>query len=115
MAAQEVVTKGIRNGVTILNLFGDVTPMSERPVLALYEQETQAGAKKILLNFSNAKYINSGGIAIIISMVSEGRKNDQQIGVCSLTPHFQKIFEMIGLLDYVALYQNEEEAIRTMS
>lgn len=111
---QNVVSSEVKNGITTFSLYGDVTPLSEKPVLDLYEKVSAEGVQKILLDFSKAKYINSGGIAIIISMVAEARKKNQKVGVCSLSDHFQKIFDMIGLTDYVEMYQTEEEALEAL-
>ncbi|MCX6137759.1 MAG: STAS domain-containing protein [Ignavibacteriales bacterium] len=102
------------NGVGIINLMGDVTPFSEKEVMDIYEQLTRENYGNILLNFAEAAYINSGGIAIIISIVTEGRKKNQTIAVCSLTPHFQKIFDMIGLTEYVTLHPTQDAALSSM-
>lgn len=111
MAQKEFVESRVANGIGIITLLGDVTPFSEKPVIETYERLSSEKREKILLDFSNASYINSGGIAIIISMVTEARKKNQQIGVCSLTPHFQKIFDMIGLTDYITLFPTQEKAL----
>ena len=110
MPQKEFVRSSTSDGIGVITLLGDVTPFSEKAVLETYESLTLSKHDKILLDFSSASYINSGGIAIIISMVTEARKRKQVIGVCSLTPHFQKIFDMIGLTDYIRLFPTQEKA-----
>jgi anti-anti-sigma factor len=114
METKEMVSTEIKNGVVVLSMYGDVTPFSEKAVMEAYEKNTSVSTLKILLDFSKAKYINSGGIAIIISLVSEARKKNQKVGVCSLTSHFEKIFDMIGLTDYVEMYKTEDEALKAL-
>ncbi|MCK9408037.1 MAG: STAS domain-containing protein [Bacteroidetes bacterium] len=114
METKEMVTTEMKNGIVVLNMHGDVTPFSEKAVMDAYEKHSAGETQKILINFSNAKYINSGGIAIIISLVSEARKKNQKVGVCCLTPHFVKIFDMIGLSDYVEMYETDVEALQLL-
>lgn len=114
MPQKEFVRSSTSNGIGVITLLGDVTPFSEKPVIETYEKLTNEKHNKILLDFSNASFINSGGIAIIISMVTEARKRKQKIGVCSLSPHFQKIFDMIGLTDYVELFPTQEKAFESL-
>ena len=114
MTQKEFARNTSVNGVGIISLMGDVTPFSEKEVMDIYEQLTRENFGNILLNFSGASYINSGGIAIIISLVTEGRKKKQTIAVCSLTSHFQKIFDMIGLTEYVTLYPTQDTALSSM-
>jgi len=77
-----------------------------------YDSLRKAGATKFLFRFARGCYINSAGIAIIILIVSEARKNKQKVGAVGLSSHFQKIFEMIGLTDYIQIFQSDEEAFK---
>jgi anti-sigma B factor antagonist len=66
------------------------------------------------LKFNEATYINSSGLAIVINLVSEGKKKKQKIAASGLSNHFQKVFDMIGLTDYMDIYATEEEAIKKL-
>ncbi|MDQ1451538.1 MAG: anti-sigma factor antagonist, partial [Acidobacteriaceae bacterium] len=55
-------------------------------------------------------YINSSGIALVIQMLMEANKNSQKIAAFGLTPHFQKVFTMVGITKYAALYKDEAAA-----
>src|ERR1051326_6536700 len=92
-----------RDGVAIIDLVGDVTT---------YAQETNQGAKYILMNFRQNDYINSAGIAILIGIVTEVNRSNQKLAVSGLSQHFQKIFRMVGLAQYADIYQDEDEAIK---
>jgi len=43
--------------------------------------------------------------------VTEVNQNGQRLAVSGLSPHFQKIFRMVGLAQYAEIYQTEDEAI----
>jgi anti-anti-sigma regulatory factor len=55
-------------------------------------------------------YINSSGIALVIQMLMEANKNSQKIAAFGLTPHFQKVFTMVGITKYASLYPDEAAA-----
>jgi anti-anti-sigma factor len=109
-SAQEVSIRS-SGDVSIIDIKGDVTAPTGQPVEDAYQQITAAGAKKILLVFASDCYINSGGIAILIGILSESKKKDQAIRMAGLSPHFQKIFAMVGLTKYAQIRPSEESAL----
>jgi anti-sigma B factor antagonist len=55
-------------------------------------------------------YINSSGIALVIQMLLEAYKSGQKIAAFGLTPHFQKVFTMVGITKYASLFPDENAA-----
>lgn len=106
----EVSTR-VKGDISVIDMKGDVTALTGQAIEDAYQQTTAAGSKKILLVFSKESYINSGGIATLIGMVSESRKKGQVIRVTGLSEHFQKIFDMVGLTKYIQIFQSEEAAL----
>ncbi len=101
-----------KDDVSILNIKGDVTVISGETIEEAYQKVNTNGAKKILLYFDKDGYINSGGIAILIGIASESRKNEQKIRITGLSAHFQKIFDMVGLTKYTEIFPTEELALK---
>jgi anti-sigma B factor antagonist len=81
-------------------------------VLGTYEGVTKS--RPVLIDFSKVDYINSSGIALVIQMLMEASKADQRIAAFGLTPHFQKVFTMVGITKYAALHRDEATAIASM-
>lgn len=100
-----------RDGVAIIDLFGDVTTFAEEKINGAYREVTNKGARFVLLNFRQNDYINSAGIAILIGIVTEVNRNSQKLAVSGLSQHFQKIFRMVGLAQYAEIYQDEDDAL----
>ncbi len=113
---EDELTVNIRyhDGVAIIDLLGDVTTFAEEKINNAYRQVTSKGERFILLNFRQNDYINSAGIAILIGIVTEVNQNGQKLAMSGLSPHFQKIFRMVGLAQYAEIYQTEEEALRAL-
>ena len=104
-----------RDAVTIMDIQGDVTAFSEPFLNEAYQNASGQGAQKILLKFDSNAYINSGGIAVLIQVLAQTRKNDQQIGIAGISDHFKKIFHMVGITKFAKIYESLEDALKEMS
>lgn len=108
--AIEVSTR-LKGSVSVLDMRGDVTALAAQPIEEAYRGVTAAGAKKILLVFAPDCYINSGGIAVLIGILGESKRQGQAVAMAGLTPHFQKVFAMVGLTKYAQIHRSEQEAL----
>ena len=111
MAQSESINVRQHGDVSIVDIKGDVTSTTAQPLEDAYRDITAAGTKKLLLVFSSDCYINSGGIAILIGILSESRKKDQKIRMTGLSAHFQKIFAMVGLTKYAQIVPSQDSAL----
>jgi anti-anti-sigma factor len=96
--------------LVVLDLSGEVTTFAQEPLMRAYREASERGAENILLNLSAVDYLNSAGIAAIIGIISEARKADQRVLLTGLTPHYQTVFDMMGLTTYAPLFESEEAA-----
>ena len=78
---------------------------------AAHREVTSAGITKIVISFQPDAYINSGGIAVIINLAIVASKAGQKIRLAQPSEHFQKIFTMVGLRQYVEIFSNEADAV----
>ena len=96
--------------LTVIDLAGEVTARAEAALTGAYRQATARGARHILLNFRDVDYINSTGIAVVIGLLTDARGADRVLMVTGLTPHYTKIFRMMGLAQYAPIHESEEAA-----
>lgn len=94
----------------ILRFQGDITSASKDAVLGMYERHSGDAIRNILLDFSKVPYLNSSGIALIIQLLMAAARSGQMVHTFGLTPHFQKVFTMIGLAKYTTIHQDEAAA-----
>jgi anti-anti-sigma factor len=95
--------------ITVLRFSGDITSASQPAVLGTYEGLPDT-VKRILLDFSKVEYLNSSGIALVIQMMIAANKHGQTIRSFGLSPHFQKVFTMVGITKYTTLHPDEASA-----
>src|SRR2546425_3905610 len=111
MAKAQEISIRPKGDVSVIDVKGEVTAATGQPIEDAYHKVTAAGAKKILLAFAPDCYINSGGIAILIGILSETRKKEQVIRMTGLSQHFQKIFSMVGITKYAQVFPSEDAAV----
>jgi anti-sigma B factor antagonist len=102
------ITAGSGKPVNVLRFSGDISSTSRDAVLGAYGKI--AKDRPVLLDFCRVDYINSSGIALVIQMMMEANKSGQEICAFGLTPHFQKVFTMVGITKYAKLYPDEPSA-----
>ena len=113
MANKDIqVSVSKKEHVSVILMKGDVTAQTGEAVENAYQKVSTDGAKKILLYFDKDGYINSGGIEVLIGIAAEGAKKKQEIRITGLSPHFQKIFHMVGLTKYTQIFPTEEAALK---
>ena len=105
------VSTSFKEDIAVISIKGDVTAVTGEEVGKAYESDTVSNAPKILLQFDKDCYINSGGLACLIDIASEGRKKGQKIHACGLSDHFQKIFHMVGLTRCIPVFSSEDAAM----
>ncbi len=95
--------------VMVMRFSGDITSASQTAVLGTY-QGLGDDASRILLDFSRVEYLNSSGIALVIQLMLAASKRGQTIQTFGLTPHFAKVFTMVGITKYTSLHPDENAA-----
>lgn len=100
-----------REAVAIIDMKGEVTSFADEVLNLLINGIMAEGFRKIVFNFTDVSYINSSGIAVLIGIVTSLANKGMLFEVYGVTPHFKKIFRMIGLTQYVTVSNTEEDAL----
>ncbi|KAA3620063.1 MAG: anti-sigma factor antagonist [Calditrichaeota bacterium] len=104
----------IDNPNAVFNMNGDLTHESQKRMLDAYEKVVSSKMQNILLDFSHVDYINSAGMSVIITILTKAQNAQQALFACGLSQHFQKIFDMVGLLKYMPHYDTKDEAMKNI-
>lgn len=100
----------LEGDLAVIRFEGDITSASKEAVLGTYKALDKEAVKRILLDFTKTPYLNSSGIALIIQLMMEAGKAGQKVECFGLTPHFVKVFTMVGLARYTRLHDTEAAA-----
>src|SRR5215470_617994 len=91
-------------------LRGELTSPDGDGVVDAYRRATAQGARSIVVDFAGVELMNSGGISLILGILTETRKTRQRLMFAGLTPHYRKIFTMMGLTRYAQVFDTAAEA-----
>jgi anti-anti-sigma factor len=103
-----IETRQFPNGL-VLKLFGELTKSAEKELISDFAGSSELGTsiRFLALDISQVTYINSGGMAVLIRLTRMGRKAGAHTFAWGVTPHYEKLFRMVGLTEYLMLYPNE--------
>ena len=97
-----------RDRTVVLRLTG----LIDRDALAAlddgYAAAAAAEAAVVELDFTGVEYINSTGIALIVGLLGKARSHGRTVRAAGLTDHYQHIFEITRLSDFIEIVQPAE-------
>ena len=97
--------------VAVIDLHGEINSFAEASLSAAYAEAEQHNPQAILLNFSQVEYINSTGIALIVTLLAKARKSHIRLLTCGLSEHYVEIFNITRLADFMSVYPDESAAL----
>ena len=99
-----------RDGVAVIDLAGDVDSSAEAALIAR-TKATSGGAGAVALDFLATDYINSTGIALIVGLLAQARRDHVEMRAFGLSQHYREIFEITRLSDFMIITDNEDRAV----
>ena len=102
-------------GVAVIDLTGEINGFAEEALNAAYAEAESNDPEAILLNFEDVDYINSTGIALIVSLLARARAAHKRLLACNLSEHYVEIFNITRLSDFISVLPDEESAIAEAS
>jgi anti-anti-sigma factor len=100
-----------QNEMAIVKLYGEINRDAEATLNTAYAKAELSNPTTVMLNFKDVDYINSPGIALIVSLLAQTRKSNRRLAVCCLSEHYQEIFRITRISDYVDIFDDEPGAL----
>jgi anti-sigma B factor antagonist len=95
----------------VIDLHGEINAAAEATLNAAYAEAESFNPPTIMLNFGGVSYMNSTGIALIVGLLARARKAKRRLLVYGLSPHYQEIFQITRLADFMSIFQDEASAL----
>lgn len=96
---------GVRGAVGVVRLIGRIDRDAETAIEEAYTTAIASAPTAVELDFSDVEYINSTGIALIVSLLARARTQGLPIRATGLTAHYIHIFEITRLSDFIQIVQ----------
>lgn len=95
----------------VIALAGDIDGTSSDVLTAAYRQAAGADPAVVVLEFSAVSYINSTGIALIVSVLARARAERRKVVAAGLSAHYREIFDITRLSDFIELFPDLDHAL----
>jgi anti-anti-sigma factor len=98
--------------VAVIELSGEVDGSAAETLTTAYQSAVADGnTRTIVLDFAAVDYINSTGIALIVSVLARARAERREVAACGLSPHYREIFDITRLSDFIELYPDLDDVV----
>jgi anti-anti-sigma factor len=92
-----------------IEVLDDLTASSEDAMKEAYHQACEYDPSIILFKFDPKNRINSGGIAILISVLTQSQRKGQKVFITGISEGLWEIFDLVGLNKYATIVESEED------
>ena len=100
-----------RDGMAVVYTEGYINNQGGEEIARAAYSLLDEGHRKLLLNLTGTKIINSIGISILIEIIEKMLEVEGKLAFCALTPTIEKTFHIMGLAQYAAIFPDEAAAI----
>ena len=125
MASMCEATTKVLPGAAVIGLSGEVDGSAAAVLTDAYQRAVASAAAKspdgpdgpgtVVLDFSAVDYINSTGIALIVSVLARARAERRKVVACGLSAHYREIFDITRLSDFIELFPDLDGAVRQLT
>jgi anti-sigma B factor antagonist len=88
-------------------LVGRLDREGDAALAAAYRDATAAGATEVEIDFGDTAYINSTGIALVVRLLAEARRDGRTVRATGLSEHYREIFRITRLSDFMTIVDDE--------
>ncbi len=90
-----------------LRLSGDLNARADETLADAYAKVVALGPRRVSLDFARVGYINSTGIALVVRLLADARRDGRKVRAIGLTEHYQEIFRITRLSDFMEIVEGD--------
>ena len=90
-----------------LRLRGDLDSKADETLSNAYRDVATVGSPQLTLDFGEVGYINSTGIALVVRLLADARRDGRGVRAVGLTPHYREIFRITRLSDFMDIVEGD--------
>ncbi len=101
--------------ISIIDFAGRILDRSDAKDLIMETDSLlSAGHNKIIVNLTNIDYINSAGLNVLITLLTNTRNNYGELYICEIPDKVKKLIVMSKLENIFSMTTTEEEAYKKL-
>jgi anti-anti-sigma factor len=90
-----------------VRLTGDLNARADEMLADAYRQVVALGPHRVTLDFGHVGYINSTGIALVVRLLADARRDGRTVRAIGLTEHYREIFRITRLSDFMEIVEGD--------
>jgi anti-anti-sigma factor len=90
-----------------VRLTGDLNARADETLADAYARVAALGPRRVSLDFGHVGYINSTGIALVVRLLADARRDGRTVRAIGLTAHYQEIFRITRLSDFMEIVEGD--------
>ena len=90
-----------------VRLSGDLNGRAAEVLAGAYSQVAARGPRRVTLDFGRVGYINSTGIALVVRLLADARRDGRAVRALGLAEHYREIFRITRLSDYMEIVEGD--------
>jgi anti-sigma B factor antagonist len=103
-------------GAAVIELTGEVDGTAADVLTTAYQAAvTGTDVGVVVLDFASVVYINSTGIALIVSILARARAERRKVVASGLSAHYREIFDITRLSDFIELFPDLDHAVSELT
>lgn len=111
----EADVRGLPGGA-VIKLTGEIDGTAADTLTAAYQQAvSEHDPATVVLDFATVGYINSTGIALIVSVLARARAERRKVVASGLSDHYREIFDITRLSDFIELFPDLDHAVSQLA
>ena len=100
-----------KDGITILDIQGEIDLYNAPEIKDIIQKLIEAQKYNVIINLEKVSYIDSSGIAALISSLSNLKKYQGGLKIINVYASVKKVFELTKLTSFFEIYESEGEAL----
>jgi anti-sigma B factor antagonist len=85
----------------VLALIGELDMATAPDLAAALDRVLQHGPDDVIIDLSGLSFLDSSGIAVLVTGQQQLNQRDRSLAVRGARPHALKVFEIAGLIDFL--------------
>jgi anti-sigma B factor antagonist len=100
-----------QDGVTIVHVTGQLIVGNRQELKEKVLEELESGARKFLVDFTDAAYIDSSGLGVLVSLSKKIREKGGELRLSNLNEDVRTLFELTKLDTLFHIAENRDQAL----
>jgi len=102
------------SGIQILTLSGEFDLQSTRTFEPVLKKLLEAKCPKLLLDFGEIAFIDSSGIATLITYFRDAQDFDGHLALCNVRAPILNVFNLVSLGTFFAIHATRAEGVAAL-